>query len=111
MSGSGNGAARAELADVVARIVADFEGVTTRASGPATEFLRGGQLFAEQRGASVSLRLGGDIAEAALRTPATAESRRGDEWMEFQPNVANPQDLDRLRAWLTIGWRTAQRQN
>src|SRR4051812_28931830 len=111
MSRRGNGAAYTELVDAIGRIVAELDDVTLRPAGPATEYLRGGRVFAEQRGAVVVLRLGSDIAEAALPPPGPGPAARGDDWIEFQPDIGQPQDMDRLRAWLTIAWRGAQRPN
>jgi hypothetical protein len=106
-----NGSANHTLADLVERLTDELGGVSTRQVGGATDVARGPSIFAAVRGSRVSLRLRPDIAEAALRTPRTSPSTRGPEWIEFEPDTDDPQDVDRLRAWLTIGWRTAQRQN
>jgi hypothetical protein len=106
-----NGAPAATLATVMARLAAELGDVSTTGSSGGTEFRRGGQAFAVVSGRRVSLRLRPDIAEAALRTPATSPSSLGPEWIEFEPNPSDQQDVDRLQAWLTIGWRSAQRRN
>lgn len=93
---------------LVRRLTAELGGVTAVASGEVTELCRGGQLFAAVQGTRVALRLRPDIAEAALRTPATEPSTRGREWIEFQPDAALAEDVDRLQAWTTIAWRAAQ---
>jgi hypothetical protein len=106
-----NGSADASLSGLIERLTGELGGVTRREVGGTTEYLRGGSVFAVLRGRQVDLRLRSDIAEAALRTPSTTASGRGADWILFEPNASEPQDVDRLRAWLTIGWRTAQRQN
>lgn len=107
-----NGSAHDSLTAMVERIANELgPGVARREVGGATEYLRAGSPFAVLRGATIELRLRPDIAEAALRTPGTAPSARGPDWITFHPNSDAPQDADRLRAWLTIGWRTAQRPN
>jgi hypothetical protein len=106
-----NGSADDSLSALVERLIGELEGVSQREIGGAIEYQRGGTPFAILRGRQIDLRLRPDIAEAALRTPSTSASARGDAWISFEPNPNEPQDVDRLRAWLTIGWRTAQRQN
>jgi hypothetical protein len=106
-----NGSGGDSLQQLVDRITAELGGVASRPAGGATEYARGSSVFAVLRGMTVEIRLRPDIAEAALRTSRTAPSERGAEWIAFEPDPREPQDIDRLRAWLTIGWRTAQRQN
>jgi hypothetical protein len=106
-----NGSANDSLTTLVDRLTGELGGVARREIGGTTEYLRGGSAFAVLRGQEIELRLRPDIAEAAMRTPSTSASGRGADWITFLPNPSDPQDVDRLRAWLTIGWRTAQRQN
>jgi hypothetical protein len=95
----------------MSRLTAELGEVASATSGAATEFLRGSRVFAVLNGGRVALRLRPDIAAAALGTPNTAASARGADWIEFEPDPSNQQDADRLQAWLTIGWRSAQRHN
>jgi hypothetical protein len=106
-----NGTGGTDVKALVDRLAGELGDVLSTSSATATEYRRAQQLFAVVEGRRVTLKLRPDIAEAAIRTPATAPSARGAEWIEFEPNPANPQDVDRLRSWLTIGWRTAQRPN
>jgi hypothetical protein len=106
-----NGAPAVTIGAVMARLIASLGEVSTAASPDGTEFRRGGQTFAVLTGSRVSLKLRPDIAEAATRTPGTSASTRGDDWIEFEPDPSDPQDVDRLQAWLTIGWRSSQRHN
>ncbi|MEA2622751.1 MAG: hypothetical protein QOH61_1661 [Chloroflexota bacterium] len=106
-----NGVGATGVRAMVEAITTELGDVQATGSATAMEYRRGQQVFAAIDGPRVSLRLRPDIAEAALRTPATAPSPRGADWIEFEPNPSDPQDADRLRAWLTIGWRAAQRPN
>lgn len=106
-----NGNPDATIAALITRLTADLGEVSAAASATGAEFRRGSQLFAVLHGGQVSLRLRLDIAAAALGTPATVASPRGADWIEFAPDPSNQQDVDRLQAWLTIGWRSAQRHN
>jgi hypothetical protein len=47
------------------------------------------------------------IAAAAARTPDTAPSPRGADWIRFNPHELDGHALDRLRAWLELGYRRA----
>jgi hypothetical protein len=106
-----NGTAGTGVRALVDQITEELGDVRTMPSAAVTEYHRGQQLFALVNGNIVTLRLRPDIAEAALRTPGTTASDRGPEWIDFAVQPGNPQDVDRLRAWLTIGWRSAQRPN
>ena len=47
------------------------------------------------------------IAAAAARTPDTAPSPRGPDWVRFNPRELDPHALDRLGAWLELAYRRA----
>ena len=71
------------------------------------EYLRRGVLFADRlSGGGVDLRLGADIAEAALRTSGTSPSSRGEDWITLQPDDWSTAN-DRLEAWYRVAWRLA----
>ena len=106
-----NGSASDSVSALVERVIGELGTVSAREIGGTTEYLRGGSVFAVVRGRQIELKLRPDIAEAALRTPSTTASARGADWIVFEPRPNEAQDVDRLRAWLMIGWRTAQRQN
>src|SRR4051794_21069129 len=97
-----NGSGDSSLSALVERLTREFGGVGQRQGSGSTEFLRAGAAFAIVRGDQVEIRVRADIAEAALRTPNTAPSMRGSDWITFRPDPTEPQDVDRLRAWLTI---------
>lgn len=108
---STNGAPGVQVGRLLAQLTAELGDVTTSGTGGTTEYRRGGQPFAVLQGDRIALRLRPDIAQAALRTQGTSASSRGVEWIQFDPDPGSSQDVDRLRAWLTIGWRSAQRRN
>ncbi len=96
------------LGEVVETAIAELGEAAETRSGNAVEYRRGSTLFAALEPAAVELRLQPDIAEAVLRTPETAPSRRGSEWVRFAPTEIDQFVIDRLEAWLTAAWRTAQ---
>jgi len=72
------------------------------------EYSRGGVTFAARPAEDVmELRLGDEIAEAAMRTPDTAPSTRGAAWVRFAPPVWDEHSFDRLEAWFRVAWRLA----
>jgi hypothetical protein len=56
----------------------------------------------------LELRLDQPIATAATRTPDTAPSPRGREWVRFNPRELDGHAVDRLRAWLDLAYRRAE---
>lgn len=72
------------------------------------EYVRDGEVFALHLSTGViELRLGPDIAEAARRTPDTASSPRGEDWIRFAPREWEQHAVDRLEAWFRVAWRLA----
>ena len=47
------------------------------------------------------------MASAALRTPDTAASPRGSDWVAFAPAELDRHAIDRATAWLASAWRRA----
>lgn len=81
----------------------------TRTDGPdGATYEVGGRPFAVLGAAMAEFRLRADMVRAALRTPGTTASRRGPEWVAFEP-PAEPDryDLDRLRSWFEMAARLA----
>jgi hypothetical protein len=93
------------LGDVLDSLVdeaGDVESPTDR------EFARDGVVFATRPADNVmDLRLGDEIAEAALRTPDTTPSERGPAWVHFAPQAWDEFAFDRLEAWFRVAWRMA----
>ncbi len=89
-------------------LAAELGDVAADAQAGALRYARAGKVFAVARGESVELRLRADVADAALRTPDTAPSDRGEEWIAFTPpSWADPLARDRLVAWFRLAWRVA----
>ena len=72
------------------------------------EFTRDGVLFAARpESNAIELRLGPEIADAAMRTPHTGPSSRGEEWIRLE--AIDWMDAgDRLQAWYRLAWRLAK---
>ncbi len=60
-------------------------------------------------GLTVEFRLDPAVAAAALRTPDTNPSRRGQDWISFRPESLDEHALDRAEAWFGSAWRRAER--
>lgn len=75
------------------------------------EYARDGVVFAARPDEDVfELRLGDEIAEAAMRTPDTGPSSRGAAWVRFAPATWDEIAFDRLEAWFRVAWRLAVRR-
>jgi len=97
------------LADVLDDAAVDLEDAerTTAADGSAIEWSIAGVTFAAISGDRAEFRLDPVVAKAALRTPDTAESGRGPDWVAFSPAELDQHAIDRATAWLASGWRRA----
>jgi len=75
------------------------------------EWSRDGIAFAsvEMTGDVAAFRLDPTLAEAARRTPDTAATALGNEWVVFAPGVLDGHAADRARAWFEAGYRRAVR--
>ena len=101
------GVTGAGLASTLAGLAAEAGGTHVRTSGGSTTWSRGDATFAVLRGASIELRLDAAVAAAALRTPDTARSERGPEWVRYAPSTLEGHDLDRLTAWFGLAHKRA----
>ncbi|HLX35151.1 MAG TPA: hypothetical protein VKR30_07905 [Candidatus Limnocylindrales bacterium] len=95
------------LATTVAGLAAGLDTQVVMAGGSIT-WSRGETAFAVLHGSAVELRLDRAVAAAALRTPDTAPSPRGPEWVSFAPSTLEGHDLDRLEAWFGLAYRRAE---
>jgi hypothetical protein len=94
------------LGDILADLLDEADDVQTLAS---REYARGRVAFAHRTGEEViELRLGAEIADAALRTPDTQPSSRGAGWVTFAPRTWDDHARDRLEAWFRVAWRLAE---
>jgi hypothetical protein len=109
--GRPNGKASAESpADAVERLAGELEGIRRREVGKTVEFDRAGVVFATREAGRLSFRLRADIVEVALRTPETARSTRGSEWVALVAAGADSFAVDRAAAWFESAWRLAGEQ-
>lgn len=95
-----------ELAVALAEAAEDL-GVAGVPAGSATEWSAGGSVFASLDGDLAEFRLAPPVAAAARRTPDTAVSRRGPDWVAFAPPSPDDHALDRAVAWFASAWRRA----
>lgn len=100
---TGSSSLRAVLEEAVAQL-ADVERVP---AGDAMELRRSGRSFARLEPAAAAFRLDTVLVPAALRTPDTAPSSLGPDWVAFAPPVVDGFALDRAIAWLEAAWRRA----
>jgi hypothetical protein len=97
----------ASIEQFLAGVAAEAGADAPRRSGSKVEFERAGRVFASASGDAAEFRLDPEIAEAALRTPSTAASDRGQDWVLLAPGEVTDMDLDRARAWFLSAWRLA----
>lgn len=95
------------LPATLAGLAANLEDVGVLISRGSMTWSRGQTAFAVLSGSSVELRLDPAIAAAALKTPDTAASERGPEWVRYAPPTLEGHDLDRLTAWFALAHRRA----
>ena len=94
------------LGDILADLLDEIGEVEVSAS---REYAHDGIPFAWRPEEEVlEVRLGVDIAEAALRTPDTHVSERGDAWVRFSPPEWNEHARDRAEAWFRVAWRLTE---
>jgi hypothetical protein len=98
------------LAAVVESAAAELEATERRTTADGAEWSIGGITFAAVAAVAAEraeFRLARPVVEAALRTPGTARSRRGADWVAFQPPELDQHAIDRATAWLASAWRRA----
>ena len=95
------------LPAVVAEIVVELPEARSLSAGGVVTWSRGSVPFAALGTDGVEIRLDAAIAAAAARTPDTAPSKRGREWIRFNPHELDGHASDRLRAWLELAYRRA----
>ena len=95
------------LEALAAEMVEGLPAVTTTPGGAGRTWATDGVEFAVVGPMGIELRLDPAVAAAATRTPDTAPSPRGREWVRFNPRELDAHALDRLRAWLELAHRRA----
>jgi hypothetical protein len=96
----------AQLVGELAADVPDASAAGT-AGAEGTTWSRGARPFAVLGPDGIELRLDPAIAAAATRTPDTAPSPRGPEWIRFNPRELDGHAVDRLTAWFDLAYRRA----
>lgn len=97
----------ASLPAHVAEVVVDLPESRSQSVDGVVTWNRAGEAFAVLGPNGIEIRLDPPIAEAAARTPDTAPSPRGADWIRFNPQELDGHALDRLRAWLELAYRRA----
>ena len=97
------------LGDVLEEAAAELDLDGVAATDGATEYANAGIVFAtvDAAGVTAAFRLDRVLAGAALRTPDTRPSARGDVWVEFAPAVIDDHAVDRAQAWFIAAHRRA----
>lgn len=95
-----------ELAAALAEVAEDL-GIAGATAGDVTEWSARGVVFARLTGPLAEFRLAPPVAAAARRTPDTAVSGRGPDWVAFEPADSDDHALDRASAWFASAWRRA----
>jgi hypothetical protein len=96
------------IADEIDDRAESLEGVERAASEGSTTYSRAGRLFGVGGSDGFEFRVGEVIVGAALRTPDTATSERGTDWVRFSPTELDEPALDRALAWFEAAWRRAE---
>jgi hypothetical protein len=95
------------LAEVLAAAAEDLDGITVAADDGLTTWSAAGRPFATLAGDRAAFQLDPLVARAALRTPDTAPSPRGRDWISFAPAVLDDPSVDRAEAWFLSAHRLA----
>ena len=96
-----------QLPAAIAEVVVDLPEARSLSASAVVTWSRGGREFAVLGPSGIELHLDRAIAAAATRTPDTAPSPRGSDWIRFNPHELDAHALDRLRAWLELAYRRA----
>ncbi len=81
--------------------------MTRRRDGDMVLLAVRGRVFAVVGADFLEVALDPLVAAAALRTPDTRRSPRGEGWIAFGPEHVDRFALDRAEAWLRLGHRRA----
>jgi hypothetical protein len=95
------------LAEILAAAADGLGDVTVDGRPDGTTWAIGPAIFATQAGDLAEFRLDPRVAAAALRTPDTARSIRGSDWIVFGPSLLDDHAVDRAEAWFLSAHRRA----
>jgi hypothetical protein len=98
------------LRGILEAVGADLDSAQRADAGGAIEWSLEGVVFAMVDDDRAEFRLDPAVAAAALRTPDTAPSARGRDWVAFAPPTLDQHAVDRATAWLASAQRRAQRR-
>lgn len=95
------------MAEVLTSAAEDLVGVSSLSApdADATTWSFGPTPFAVLTGELAEFRLDPLVVAAALRTPDTAPSPRGNDWVAFAPAVLDDAAIDRAEAWFLSAHR------
>ncbi len=91
----------------VEAVIETLTGVSRQRDGEAVAYAAGGRVFAVLMPDLLEVALDPSIATAALRTPDTQASSRGNGWIAFTPDGIDRFALDRAEAWVRLAHRRA----
>jgi hypothetical protein len=103
----GDAGAELSLSEVLAAAAEDLAMVGVTTDGERTTWLVGPVLFAAIDGDRAEFRLDPSVVRAVLRTPDTAPSARGADWVAFAPGALDDEAVDRAEAWFLSAHRRA----
>jgi hypothetical protein len=95
------------LAEILASAAEELDDVSADDDAGLTTWSAGGHPFATLAGERADFRLDPLVARAALRTPDTAPSPRGPDWVSFAPADLDDPAVDRAEAWFLSAHRLA----
>jgi hypothetical protein len=99
---------QATLATLAREVLGPLADAAVASAAGSTTWTRSGRTFAVLGPHGIEIRLDVAIAAAATRTPDTAPSPRGTDWVRFNPRALDGHAVDRLRAWLELAYRRAE---
>ena len=93
------------IAEVLAAAAEDLVGVAIVSSAEAATWSVGTTPFAVLTGELAEFRLDPLVVAAALRTPDTAPSPRGHDWVTYAPAILDDAAIDRAESWFLSAHR------
>ena len=95
------------LAEILAAAAEELDDISVDDHAGLTTWSVAGRPFATIAGVRAEFRLDPLVARAALRTPDTAPSPRGPDWVSFAPDAIDDPSIDRAEAWFLSAHRLA----